>query len=101
MKDFLGKPIITYSIEVALHSGLFNEVMVSTDDEEIATLARAQEAQVPFMRSAKNADDYATTVDVLQEVLFRLPSYDFGCCIYPTAPLIRAERLPSKPGICF
>ena len=93
VKDFLGKPIITYSIEVALHSGLFDEVMVSTDDEEIATLARAQGAQVPFMRSAKNADDYATTVDVLQEVLFRLPSYDFGCCIYPTAPLIRAERL--------
>lgn len=93
VKDFLGKPIITYSIEAALRSGLFDEVMVSTDDEEIATLARAQGAQVPFMRSAKNADDYATTVDVLQEVLFQLPSYEFGCCIYPTAPLIRVERL--------
>ena len=68
-KEFLGKPIICYSIEAALESGLFEEVMVSTDDEEIAEIAKKTGASVPFMRSAKTSDDYATTDDVLMEVL--------------------------------
>ena len=69
IKEFLGKPIIAYSIEAALKSGIFSEVMVSTDSEEIAEIARKYGASVPFMRSAKTADDYATTADVLLDVL--------------------------------
>ncbi len=99
IRDFLGKPIIAYSIETALESGLFNEVMVSTDDENIADIAKKYGAKVPFMRSAKNADDYATTVDVLVEVLqtYQQRGKDFenGCCIYPTAPLLEPSFLKS------
>ena len=69
VKLFCGKPIITYSIEAALQSGLFEEVMVSTEDEEIARIAREAGAQVPFMRSSESAGDYASTDDVLLEVL--------------------------------
>lgn len=97
IKDFLGKPIIAYSIETALKTGLFSEVMVSTDDEEIAEIARQYGASVPFMRSAKNADDYATTKDVLLEVLAQYQNmgkiFDYICCLYPTAPLIQAASI--------
>lgn len=65
IRDFLGKPIMAYSIQAALDSGLFDEVMVSTDDEEIAQIARQYGANVPFMRSAAAANDFATTADVL------------------------------------
>ncbi len=96
-KEFLGKPIICYSIEAALESGLFEEVMVSTDDEEIAEIAKKAEASVPFMRSAKTSDDYATTDDVLMEVLeeYEKMGRDFAymACIYPTAPFVTAEKL--------
>jgi pseudaminic acid cytidylyltransferase len=69
IKYFLGKPIIAYSIEAAIKSGLFDEIMVSTDDEEIAKIAINYGAKVPFLRSSKNADDYATTFDVIKEVV--------------------------------
>ena len=69
IKPFMGKPIIAYSIEAALQSGLFDEVMVSTDDEEIAGIACQYGAKVPFMRSEEMANDYASTEDVLKEVL--------------------------------
>lgn len=69
IKEFCGKPILAYSIEAALASGVFDRVMVSTDDEEIAEVARKYEAEVPFLRSEKTANDYATTKDVLEEVL--------------------------------
>jgi N-acylneuraminate cytidylyltransferase len=92
IKPFCGKPIIAYSIEAAIASNLFDEVMVSTEDEEIATIAKQYGAKVPFMRSEKNADDYAGTVDVLIEVLEEYNrqgfTFDYGCCIYPTAPFI-------------
>ena len=65
----MGKPIIAYSIEAALQSKLFDEVMVSTDDDEIAIIAQQYGAKVPFMRSADTANDYATTSDVINEVL--------------------------------
>ena len=68
IKSFHGKPIIAYSIEAALNSGLFNDVIVSTDDEEIAEIAIKYGAKVPFYRSKKNSDDFATTFDVLEEV---------------------------------
>lgn len=98
IKDFLGKPIIAYSIEVALNSGLFDEVMVSTDDDEIAKVALKYGAKVPFMRSKENSDDYATTASVLIEVISKYElelgkNFDFGCCIYATAPLIKVEKL--------
>lgn len=99
IKDFLGKPIIAYSIETALNSGLFDEVMVSTDDQEIAEVAKKYGAQVPFMRSKKNSDDHSTTADVISEVLDeykkRSQHFDVFCCIYPTAPLITQENLKS------
>src|SRR5688572_15459785 len=71
IKDFLGKPVIAYSIEVAFSSGLFEEVMVSTDDQEISEVAKAYRASVPFMRTNANSDDFATTIDVINEVLKR------------------------------
>ena len=97
IKEFCGKPIIAYSIEAAKQSGVFDEIMVSTDDEEIAEVARKYGANVPFMRSEKTASDYATTGDVIDEVLTeyekRGQTFDIVSCIYPTAPFIRAERL--------
>ena len=69
IKEFCGKPIITYSIEAALSAGIFDEVMVSTDDAEIAEIAKKAGAKVPFFRSADTANDYANTTDVMLEVL--------------------------------
>lgn len=96
-KLFLGKPIICYSIEAALASGLFEEVMVSTDDEEIAEIAKKAGASVPFMRSEAAANDYATTDDVLMEVLEeyekRGQAFEYMACIYPTAPFVTADKL--------
>ncbi len=95
IKDFLGKPIIAYSIETALKSGLFDEVMVSTDDDEIAEVAKKYGASVPFMRSNKNSDDFSTTADVILEVLshYDINEYKYACCIYPTAPFISVQLL--------
>ena len=97
VKNFLGKPIIAYSIEAALKSGLFDEVMVSTDDLEIATIAKQYGASVPFMRSAETANDFASTDDVLAEVLteYQRRGHIFNnmCCIYATAPLITSTDL--------
>ncbi len=99
IKAFLGKPIIAYSIAAALESGLFDEVMVSTDDLEIADIARDFGAVVPFMRSEQNANDMATTVDVILEVLGCYADKDVyfeaGCCIYPTAPFTNPKLLHS------
>jgi N-acylneuraminate cytidylyltransferase len=97
IKDFNGKPIIAYSIEAALGSGVFDEVMVSTDDEEIAEISRSYGAQVPFLRSEKTSNDYATTSDVINEVISeyekRGKKFDIITCIYPTAPFITSEKL--------
>ena len=90
IRPFLGKPIIAYSIEAAINSNLFDMVIVSTDDTEIAKLSKKLGAEVPFLRSTKNSDDHATTIDVLLEVISELEkegvSFDYGCCLYPTAP---------------
>lgn len=97
IKEFCGKPIIAYSIEAALGSGIFDEVMVSTDDEEIAEIARKCGASVPFMRSEKTANDFATTADVLSEVFEKYEevgkTFDYACCVYPTAPFVTAQKL--------
>ncbi|MFC2187818.1 pseudaminic acid cytidylyltransferase [Fulvivirgaceae bacterium LMO-SS25] len=97
IKAFLGKPIIAYSIEAALKSGLFDEVMVSTDDEAIAEMAKIYGAKVPFFRSPKNADDFATTAEVLVEVIDEYKRIDkhfaMACCLYPTAPFVTPLQL--------
>ncbi len=97
IREFCGKPILAYSIEAARESGLFDTVMVSTDDTEIAEIARRYGAEVPFYRSENTANDFATTNDVLLEVLEeyekRGEHYELGCCIYPTAPFVTAEKL--------
>lgn len=97
IKDFLGKPIIAYSIEAALNSRLFDEVMVSTDDKEIAEAAIKYGAVVPFYRSKNNSNDYATLADVLLEVLQTYEKkgkhFENVCCILPTAPLITSEKI--------
>lgn len=97
IKEFYGKPIIAYSIEAAIKSKLFDVVMVSTDSEEIAETAREYGAEVPFLRSEKTSDDFATTNDVLEEVLDRYSekgiTFDIMACIYPTAPFVNTSRL--------
>lgn len=103
IRAFCGKPIIGYSIEAALSSGVFDEVMVSTDDEEIAAIARRFGATVPFMRSAEAANDYASTDDVIAEVLKAYETggahFDRFCCIYPTAPFVTAEKLKNAMAL--
>lgn len=97
IKEFCGKPIIAYSIEAALQSGLFDEVMVSTDDEKIARIAREYGASIPFMRSAGASGDYSATADVVIEVLGRYlevgKGFDIVCSLYPTAPFVEASDL--------
>lgn len=96
-KLFLGKPILQYSIEAAIQADIFDEVMVSTDDTQIAKLAIEAGAKVPFYRSEKTANDYATTADVIEEVLAcyqeKGQDYEEACCIYPTAPFVTPLRL--------
>ena len=97
IKEFCGKPIIAYAIEAAKKSGIFKEVMVSTDSLEIAQVARKYGAVVPFMRSQKNSDDFATTEDVIMEVVSeyhkRGEEFDYVCCLYPTPPFISGKIL--------
>jgi N-acylneuraminate cytidylyltransferase len=97
IRPFLGKPIIAYGIEAALMSGLFDDVMVSTDDAEIADVARQFGASVPFMRSAETADDYSSTIDVILEVVDAYErmgkTFQSLCCIYPTAPFVSTDLL--------
>lgn len=97
VKPFCGNPIIHYSIRAALDSGLFSEVMVSTDSAEIARIAVGHGASVPFFRSEANSNDFAGTIDVIQEVLTAYKSqgkqFTEVCCIYPTAPFIKPSRL--------
>lgn len=97
IKEFCGKPILAYSIEAALESQCFDTVMVSTDDEEIAKVALEYGAEVPFFRSDKNSNDYATTSDALVEVLQAYANvgkiFNLCMCIYPTAPFVTAEKI--------
>lgn len=97
IKSFCGQPIIAYSIRAALNSGVFDEVMVSTDSEEIASIAKQFGANVPFLRSELTSNDYATTADVLTEVINEYNAigerYDTLCCLYPTAPFVTSSKL--------
>lgn len=97
IKEFFGKPIIAYSIEIALKSNLFNEVMVSTDCKEIARIAKNFGAKIPFYRSKVNSDDISILDDVVKEVVNGYKelgkTYDNICCIMPIAPLLEKEDL--------
>ncbi|MDD6318677.1 MAG: pseudaminic acid cytidylyltransferase [Succinatimonas hippei] len=97
IRDFNGRPLIAYSITAALESRLFEKVVVSTDDDEIAMIARQYGAQVPFMREARLADDHTGTFDVVRDAYFKLKVAGFEpdtiCCIYSTAPMLTADYL--------
>ncbi|EUB72314.1 pseudaminic acid CMP-transferase [Pseudomonas sp. GM41(2012)] len=93
LKPFDGVPMIVRSIRTALDCGLFDQVVVSTDDEEIADVARAHGAQVPFVRPVELADDFTGTAAVIVHALSQLPIFDYVCCIYATAPLLQARYL--------
>jgi len=97
IKVFCGKPMIAWSIEAALQSECFDQVIVSTDDQEIAEVARAYGASVPFMRPAELADDYTGTIPVIQQAIewCRGDGFDARqvCCLYATAPFVTPEDL--------
>lgn len=102
-KEFCGKPILCYSIDAARDAGVFDEIMVSTEDKEIAQIAKEAGASIPFLRSEKNAGDYASTDDVIMEVLNSYQeigqSFEAFCCLYPTAPFLSGERLRSAMAL--
>jgi pseudaminic acid cytidylyltransferase len=97
IRDFLGYPIIKYSIQAAANGNCFDEIMVSTDDKEIAAIAEQYGATIPFYRSEATSNDFATTSDVVEEVIFeykkRGKTFQYCCCIYPTVPFINADHL--------
>lgn len=97
IRNFLGKPIIGYSIEGALQSGLFDRVIVTTDSEKVAETASSFGAEIPFIRSADLSDDYATMTDVMLDCVEKLLNdnykFDMFCCLMPTAPFIFPELL--------
>lgn len=95
--DFLGKPLIAYSVENALNSGVFDEVIVSSDDETILEVALQYGAKAPFVRAKELSDDYTSSIKVIQNTILKLKdlgqNYDNVCCLYATAPLIDAKIL--------
>lgn len=101
IKNFLGVPIIAYSIRAALESNIFDRVIVSTDDNEIAQVALKYGAEVPFMRPKEISDDYAGTHEVMSHSVKFLLDSGFNpknvCCIYATAPLIKSSDI--KKGL--
>lgn len=97
IKEFFGKPMIAWSIEAALASGCFDRVIVSTDDSEIAEIAKQHGAEVPFMRPAELSDDYTGTVPVIKQAIQWLAEHDEAprlvCCLYATAPFVSASDI--------
>ena len=97
IKPFCGKPMIAYSIEAAKDAGIFDRIIVSTDSEKIASTAKDFGAEVPFMRPCELADDHTGTDAVILHALKRLmedrEKIDYICCIYATAPFVKAEYI--------
>ena len=97
IKLFLGQPIINYSIKTAINCDFFDEIMVSTDDDQIAEISKKMGAKIPFRRSQKNSSDFSTTAEVIKEVLIDYEKIGINpkyvCCIYPTAPLMNSKLL--------
>jgi pseudaminic acid cytidylyltransferase len=113
IKRFYGKPIIAYSIEAAINSNCFSHVIVSTDNSEIAEVAKKYGAQVPFIRPDELSDDYAGTIPVIRHAIQWMEdnnnNFDNVCCLYATAPFIQSQTLSnafkklmsSKSNYCF
>jgi N-acylneuraminate cytidylyltransferase len=103
IKEFCGAPIISYSINAAIKAGIFSTVMVSTDDDEIAQIARNYGAEVPFLRSEATSNDFASTADVLKEVLMKFQemgkNFEYFCCLYATAPFVTHDELISTMAL--
>ena len=103
IRMFAGRPMISYSIEAAIQSEIFTRVIVSTDDPGIAQIAQTFGAEVPFLRPAELSDDYADTAEVTTHAIKWLEQHgesaEFVCCIYATAPFLRAEDLLTGYGI--
>lgn len=102
IRPFAGRPMIEYAVGLARSSGLFARVVVSTDSDDVATLAEQAGAEVPFRRPAELADDHATTAAVLEHALDMLDArahYDYACCIYPATPFTTPEDL--RAGLSF
>lgn len=97
IKAFMGKPMLAYAIEAAKNANIFDEIMVSTDNNDIADVAQKYGAKVPFMRSERTSNDFATTFDVLEEVLQeyreRGKEFEETCCIYPCVPFLTSHTL--------
>ncbi len=95
IKKFYGKPIISYAIKIAKSSGLFNKIVVSTDSKKISNIAKKYGAEVPFLRSKKLSNDFASTSEVLIDCIKQISSSDskFHFCLYPTTTLISKEDL--------
>ena len=113
IKNFFGRPMISYSIEAAINSRLFEKVIVSTDDHEIRDIALSCRAEVPFLRSKDLADDFTATAPVIANAITECEQlgwkFDLVCCIYPCAPFIEIEDIKSalqkycqaKSDYCF
>ena len=93
--DFLGKPIISYAINVAKKSKIFKRIIVTTDCKKIKKIAEEYGAEVPFLRSKKLSDDYTNTIDVIIDTIRKISSENekFHCCIYPTSILTETKDL--------
>ena len=102
IRPFAGRPMIEYAVALAQSSGLFARIVVSTDSDEVATLAEQAGAEVPFRRPIELADDHATTAAVLEHALDALDArgqYDFACCIYPATPFTTPDDL--RAGLAY
>lgn len=102
IRPFAGRPMIEYAVGLARSSGLFARIVVSTDSDEVATLAEQAGAEVPFRRPVDLADDHATTTAVLEHALDALDAraqYDYACCIYPATPFTTPDDL--RAGLAF
>tara|TARA_B100000900_G_scaffold415958_1_gene448119 strand:- start:1382 stop:2071 length:690 start_codon:yes stop_codon:yes gene_type:complete len=99
IKLFNGKPILSYAIETAINSNIFDKIIVSTDSDEIAKVALEYGAEVPFLRSKSLADDFSGIHEVISDSISQLLSigykYKYACCIYATAPFINTDDLIS------
>jgi N-acylneuraminate cytidylyltransferase len=98
IKNFFDKPMLSYAVDACKDAGIFSEIMVSTDTEEIASIARQYGAEVPFFRSAETSNDTAITYDVLKEVIAMYQQilgkeYFYICCVYPCVPLLSGKTL--------
>ena len=97
IRNFAGSPIISYSINAAKESGIFEKIIVSTDDLDIASVAEKYGAEVPFIRPSEISDDFTGTHQVVSHAIKELTKqglhYDYACCIYATAPFIRPDEI--------